>query len=1078
MKRILLFCCLTLITSLISGAVWAQDRTVTGKVTSTEDGTSLPGVNVVLSGTAVGTVSDAEGNFKLSVPATGGTLVFSFIGLTTQEVAVGDRTVIDIQMAPDAKQLAEVVVTGAGIEKDKRTLGYRLESVSGTKLQQVSEGDPLRALQGKVAGVNIISSSGAPGSSTRITMRGNRSMLGNNQPLIVVDGIPYDNQQVNTSNQLSGGGSYASGLAGVDPNNIETMNILPPGGAGAALYGVRAANGVIVITTKTGTSRASKKGLEMSVTSGYSVEEISGLPDFQNKYGSGSKFNYSPANGSWGAPFPGAVDYPTISTIPRWQPFVDAYPNEPKTVPYQAHPNNVKDFFNTGSLWENSLTMNGGNEKANFSATLSRLDQKGIVPNSKFQRNVLSIGANTILANNIHIGGTMSYSSTVQAGPPGGAGNAIGNGTAFGRTMYLGRDWDLQGQPYEDPITKESLFFVAKSQSTNPYWSAKYDGIQTQMNRIVTNFNVAYDINDWLSVQYRGGVTHYDQSNKEWFRPGGRAAGGIGQITTDYTTWTEIESFLRVNATKKLTDDLTLGAYVAHNLNQRTQEQQSYIGTGMIDFNILDIDNTTSVLNNGGIYSRRRLIGVLGEVSLQYRDYLTLTATGRNDWSSTLPVSKRSFFYPSISSAFIFTDAFNMDKSILSFGKLRATWSKTGNDASPYDLSNTYMVNPQFVSQSVQFPFNKIPGTTLGGLPGSSDVVADPNLTPEFTRSVEVGTDLQFFDNRASIGFTYYNTLTTNGIAAQSYPSVSGYTSYLTNFGDVSNKGIEIMVGITPVSLANGFRWDINANFTHNRNVVERLAPGVDEIVVRNLFAGGITPVLRPGQEYGIMRGSVDVRDHDGNLLIDPSNGQLIRSLSPAIIGNPNPDFKAGMTNTFSYKGVSLSVLFDWTQGGDLYSTTVSNQLGRGVTKDTEDREVNKIIPGFLGDINSGQPLLDAEGKKIPNNIQIETNDLYFGETFGINAADEWNVYDATVFRLREASLGYSLPKSLLAKTPFGSVSVTLTGRNLWYKAPNMPKHSHMDPETSSFGTSNAQGFEFDNFPSVRRYGVNLRLTF
>jgi hypothetical protein len=325
---------------------------------------------------------------------------------------------------------------------------------------------------------------------------------------------------------------------------------------------------------------------------------------------------------------------------------------------------------------------------------------------------------------------------------------------------------------------------------------------------------------------------------------------------------------------------------------------------------------------------------------------------------------------------------------------------------------------------------------------------------------------------------SYYNSLTTNGIAAQSYPAVSGYTSFLTNFGDVSNKGVEIMLGLVPVQMSNSFKWEISANFTHNRNVVEKLAPGVDEIIVRNLFGGGITPVLRPGQEYGVMRGSVNARDDEGNLLIDPTNGQLIRSLEPAIVGNPNPDFKVGMTNTFSYKGITLSALLDWTQGGDIYSTTILSQLGRGVTRDTENREMNYIIPGVIGDVNTGQPVLDAEGNKIPNTIQLEVNDLYFGETFGVNSADEWNVFDATVVRLREASIGYILPKSLLTKTPFGSVSISLTGRNLWYKAPNVPKHSNFDPETSTFGTSNAQGFEFDSAPSVRRYGINLRFTF
>ncbi|MEP6737700.1 MAG: carboxypeptidase-like regulatory domain-containing protein [Chryseolinea sp.] len=539
MRKHLLMCSLWLFIAM-SNAM-AQERTVTGIVTALDDGTPLPGVNAVLKGSTLGTVTDAEGKYRLAVPQAGGILVFSFIGLKSQEIEIGERTTADVQMGLDMQQLGEVVVTAAGIEREKKSLGYRLENVSGNKLMQVSEADPFRALSGKVAGVNIVGSSGAPGSSTRITMRGNRSMLGNNQPLIVVDGIPFDNTQTNTSNQLSGGGAYGSGLAAIDPNNIESMNILPPGGAGAALYGVRAANGVIIITTKTGASRASRKGLEITVNSSYSMEEISGLPKYQNKYGTGTGFVYGQVNGSWGAPFQDAVPYPTITTIPLWTDIAAAYPDKPATVPYKAYPNNVKDFFNKGGMFDNSVSLSGGNEKSNFTMTLSNTAQTGIVPESGFHRTTISVGANTVLANKIVIGGTMSYSDRSQKGPPGGASNAIGNGSAFARTLYLGRNWDLQGQPFENPLTKASIFMVARGTSTNPYWSAKYDGFQTDETRVVGNLNFAYDFTDWLNVSYRIGLTHFNQRNQEWFRPGGRASGGIGQIIEDYVSNTEVE---------------------------------------------------------------------------------------------------------------------------------------------------------------------------------------------------------------------------------------------------------------------------------------------------------------------------------------------------------------------------------------------------------------------------------------------------------------------------------------------------------------------------------------------------------
>ncbi|MEQ8926744.1 MAG: TonB-dependent receptor plug domain-containing protein, partial [Fulvivirga sp.] len=356
---------------------WAQERTVSGKVTSIEDGSSLPGVNVVLKGTTTGTVTDIDGNFKLSVPSDGGTLVFSFIGLATEEVAIGSRSVIDIQMSPDVQQLSEVVVTAVGIQREAKALGYGVERVGGDKLSAVSEPDPLRAMQGKVAGVNIGGSSSAPGSATRITIRGNSSLLGNNQPLFVVDGIPYNNSTNTTgdgfnNDQLTGGGASGSRFQDLDPNNIESVNVLK-GAAAAALYGTRAANGVIVITTKSGSAGAGRKGLEISFSSNFAIEEVANLPDYQNSYGTGTNFAYQQANGSWGAPFVGAKPYASRTTIPHWYDGVIGFEDIwGTTVPYQAYPDNVKDFFQTGKVFDNSITVSGGNEKAVTTLVVSR----------------------------------------------------------------------------------------------------------------------------------------------------------------------------------------------------------------------------------------------------------------------------------------------------------------------------------------------------------------------------------------------------------------------------------------------------------------------------------------------------------------------------------------------------------------------------------------------------------------------------------------------------------------------------------------------------------------------------------
>ena len=873
---------------------WAQDRRITGKVTSAEDGNTLPGVNVIIKGTTVGTVTDIDGNYTLDVPQEKNVLVYSFIGFASQEATIGNRTTVDVQLASDVTELSELVVTAVGIERESRALGYAVENVKGDEVQQVSEPDALRALQGKVPGVNITGSSSLPGSATRITIRGNSSFLGNNEPLFVVDGIPFDNSTYlagGANSQLVGGGAVASRIADLDPNNIESMTVLK-GGAAAALYGSRAANGVVLITTKSGSGRSSKKGLEVTYSTSYSIERINNLPEYQNKYGTGTGFQFQEANGSWGAPFSSAVSYPTIDSILIWTAWNDpaAFPElAGKMVPYRAYPDNVKDIFDTGSLFENSVTINGGNAKSNFTAVVSRTLQDGFIPYSEFKRTNLSLGGNTSLENGLYFGGNFSYINSFQHGPIGGATN-VGSGTAFARTLYLGRNWNLQGFPFENPITRGSVFFVNQTQADNPLWSFKYNGFDSNVDRFITSLNAGYDFTEWLNLSYKIGINNYTQRDQEYQRPGGELIGGIGQIIDNDITFTELESNLLLTATKDLSEDFNVRAILGHNINQRTVDNQSFVGTGIVDFNIIDIDNTNSVVPNGGGYEKRRLYGVFADVTLGYRDYLYLNLTGRNDWSSTLPKDNRSFFYPAVSTSFVFTDAFDIKSNWLTLGKIRASWSKVGNDAPPYSLVPNYFVNLSANTSNLtatisdnDFPFLGVPAATL------SNSETDPNLTPEFTTEIELGLQLQLLQGRVGLDATVYDRRTTDQIASLSLPVASGFDAYFTNFGELSNRGIEIGLDLTPVQTNNGLRWNLYGSFTHNKNVVEELAPGVEEITILPLFGGGPTPVLRPGEEYGLIRGTVDARDDEGNLLIDPSNGQLIRSNESAIIGNPDP---------------------------------------------------------------------------------------------------------------------------------------------------------------------------------------------
>ena len=1073
MKKILLSGFLYLFMATL---LFAQERVVSGKVTGLDDGLAIPGVNVVLRGTTTGTVTDSDGNYRLSVPSSGGTLVFSFIGMQTQEIAVGDQTILDIQMASDVSQLGEVLVTAAGIQREVKSLGYGVERIGGDKVSQVSEPDPLRAMSGKIAGVNIIGSSGAAGSATRITIRGSSSLLGATQPLIVVDGIPYDNSTNGTFNQLTGGGAYGSRFQDIDPNNIASINVLK-GAAASALYGTRGANGVLVITTKTGGSKPSRKGLEVSVSSGLSFENIANLPDYQNTYGTGVNFGYQQVNGSWGAPFIGTKDYANTATIPHWYDGIPGFENLwGTTVPYQAYPNNTSDFFRTGKVYDNSIGFTSGNDKSNLSVIISNTTQEGYVPSEEFKRTNLSVGGNSSLDNGLIVGGNISYTNSFQHNTQGGAINAVGNGSAFGRILFQGRNWDLMGQPYQNPLTNGSIYFVDVSQSDNPRWSAENAGLESKTDRYVANFSLGYNIKEWLNITYRAGVNGYSQRNTDWFRPGSRGAGGSGQITNFDVRFQEIQSDLLITFDKNISQDLNLRAILGHGLNQRVMESQAYQGTGYVDFFINDIDNTNAVIPFGGTYSKRRIVGVYADLSLGYKDYLFLNLTGRNDQSSTLPIANNSFFYPSASLGFVFSEAVNLP-TLINFGKIRASFAEVGGDTGPYQIFQVYDVNPGSINQTGNaFPFTGASAATL------ENTARDPNLKPERTREYEAGLELKGWNNRVSVDVAVYKKFSRDQIAAIAIPQASGFNGLFTNIGELSNRGIELSVGFSPVQLKNGFSWDIRAVYTHNKSKVEELqmpdGSPIDEITLRNTFAGTVQSVHIKGQEYGLIKGTVAARDDEGNLLINPADGQLIANPTPEVVGNPNPDFIAGFTNTFSWKGISLSAVIDWRQGGDLFSNTVNTYLGRGVTKDTEDRELGAVIPGVYGDPNTREPIRDEGGNKIQNQTNIGLNTFYFGNSFAINGQDEWAIWDATVVRLREVVLSYSLPKSLLSKTPFGSARIAFTGRNLWYNAPNFPKHTNFDPEISQFGNSNAQGFEFAATPSVKRWGFNINLTF
>ena len=1035
----------------------AQTHIVTGVVTD-EKGAPVEGATVRVKGSKAGTAADANGSYRISVPS-GAVLVISGVGIPPQEVAVGTQSTVNVSLTTTETELTNVVVTAAGIRRTEKSLGYAVTKVDPNILVQKSEPDVLKALQGQVAGVDIRTSQGTPGAATRIQIRGNSSFFGDNQPLIIVDGVPYSNDQVTTSDQTSGGGAYGSGISDLDPNDIASETILK-GSSASALYGSRASNGVIIITTKSGSVSRTRKGFEVNFKSSVSFETISNLPDYQNNFGTGSQGNLGGgSNGSWGKHF-AAGDSQAV-----WTDYKNAYPNlfTNGKVAYQAHPDNVSSLFRTGVVYENSIGFNGGDEKTSFSLTASQLNHSGYVPNSKFDRSNLSVGGGTKTSIGLNIRGNLSYSRSNQEGGLFGE-NQSTTGTAsseFGRSLFLGRSWDLT-LPFEDAQGNDVSFL--SGQFDNPFWSYKYNTSKTYEERVIAGMHLDFNLTKWAKVDYNIG-SNLNYLNRTEVAEISTRATGLGSITEDNFRNQEIASTFLLSLTPDISKDFSVKTRLGTSYDQGTITRNAVVGNIFIVRGIHNLNNTSTQTVLTDVYSRRRLLGVFGDVTLGYKNWAFVHATGRNDWSSTLPQANRSYFYPSISGSFIFTDALKISNSILDYGKLWGNWAKVGRDADPYSLEDVFNINTNFLGQ------------TRGSVQSTAN---NPALKPEFTKEVELGTHLSFFKRRIELDFTWYKKISTNLIAPVTTAASTGYTQLFTNYGSISNKGVEIELTVRPIRTQN-FTWEAKAVFTQNKNIVESLIAGVTRI---NLGGGFNTysTYLEPGKPFGFIRGTKTVRDSaTGQFLINPADGTMITDPNSDMIGDPNPDFKLGINNTFTYKGFFLSALFDWTQGGDIYSVTVQSELGRGVTQDTKDRETGWVIPGIYGNPITRQPIL-VGGKPVPNQTRITTNDLYFspagGNTYAINSAAEWSVYNATVYRLREVSIGYNIPKTMFKKLPIGSMSLSVTGRNLWYLAPGFPKHTHFDPEVSTYGSASVQGLEFSTAPTSKRIGINLNVTF
>ncbi|HEV7348740.1 SusC/RagA family TonB-linked outer membrane protein [Telluribacter sp.] len=1018
------------------GQTYAQNSTVSGRVTDS-DGSPIPGVTVAVKGGTTGTTTDNTGTYTLSVSPSA-TLVFSFVGFESREVAVGNQSVINVTLRAGINELNEVVVTAQGIERDRRSLGYAVQSISGDAISQRSEPNLLNTLQGKLAGVNIGSSSGAAGASTNINIRGITSFNGNNQPLIVVDGIIFNNNTDNTQNTLFGS-QPANRLSDIAPETIESINILK-GPAAAVLYGSRASAGAIVITTKSG--RTLKGKTEVTVNSSYNVQEATGLPSLQNDYGQGVNNGYVPTStNSWGPRF-GTPGFETVTNV------------QGETVPYQAYPNHFEEFYRTGTILQNGVSIASGNIDDNYIATVNSMFQNGVIPNSEFNRHSVSVGGNKKLTNGVRAGGSITYVRSKQQN------TTMGNGgSAFGQLTRIPRSFDFSGRPFQNELGRSIYYSLTQN---HPLWSVNNEFLNSNVDRVFGNLKVGYDITNWLNVTYRVTADTYLDRRKLTLRIGSARA-PQGELLQDATFNSELNGDLLVTAQKSnlFLEGLDATLLLGQNLNQRDYQNSTLRAASLTIPGFDNVSNGSVFTGSDEELTRRRLIGHYGQLSLGYNQYLFLELSGRVDQSSTLPKGNNTYFYPSVAVSFVPTDAFKIESDVLSYTKVRASAARVGRDADPYLLQSVYVAST-FGNNlaSVTFPLSvggaSVPGFNPSGRIGSTA------LTPEFVTSYEVGLNVGLFRNRFGLDLAYFDTRSTNQIFNVAVSNSSGFDTRTTNIGEMTNKGVEAVLTATVVRAA-GFKWDIAANYTRIRNTVVSIAPGVENSTITGNSFIGIAPSIKEGEPYGVIIGSKNQRNENGELLINPATGTFLPATPNEVIARILPDWTGGITNTFNYKGINLSVLFDTRQGGQLYSFgMVDLRSGGHIDYTGVDRELPRVLPGVI---------TNADGTFTPNNIQIPAQ-TYWAALGGL--ASEGAVFDATVYRLREIALNYSLPANLLKNTPFGGATIGISGRNLWFFAPGFPG----DPEVNTQGAGNIQGFDLNGAPQTKNYGVNLRFTF
>lgn len=1077
-KRIHLFL-LALAIGVIQGA--AQVTTVRGIVTTEEDGEPVIGASVIVKGTSLGTVTDVNGRFELSgLPPSATRLLISYISLMAKEVAIAPQ--VSVTLKSDTHLLDEVVVTALGISREKKALGYTAQEVKQDALVQGKDNNLLNSLSGKIAGVRITNTQGDVGSS-RIVIRGETSIAGENQPLFIVDGIPVDNSQLNAR---SSGRDFKNAIADLNPEDIKTLTVLK-GPNAAALYGARAAHGAIVITTKGGDKR--QKGIGITLHSSTQVSFVATLPEFQNLFGQGAggRFSYVDGKGagvndgvdeSWGP----RLDIGLL--IPQFDSPLDADGNRVAT-PWVSHPNNVRDYFRMGISTNNGISVARGDDKYQFRVGYNYEKQVSIVPDAGTNKTNISLNTDYHLAKWIVVGATANYIVYTAPSLPGSAtpsGSNVRSNSPMLQFLWFGRQVDTNSLKADYTRNWNSSYY------DNPFWSTSYNTQSQERHRLIGDLHAEFRLTDGLNVRFRTSTDWYNDRRKSKVKWGSAGAGSpYGSYAEDAYTVKENNTEVLATYIKQLNKNWGIDALLGFNVRNKQYENNYQAAPRLAVADLYTLTNSRDPLTSSNDFYRLRQYGLYGSIQLDYRRWAFLNITGRNDWSSTLPVDNNSYFYPSVTASVLLSEAFGWRSKAVNYLKIRGGWSQVGADANPYQLATVFTSETAFNGNPLQ---------------SSSTIGMNSNLKPENTSSIEAGFEAAFWDNRLYLDFTYYKTDSRNQILKLATTAASGYTSQVRNAGHIRNRGYEIQLGAVPIQTSKGFRWNLDLNYGANSSKVVKLD---DEGLITSyqLYSSGIQILASVGEAYGTLFGTSYVRDANGNVVVD-ANGLPKISTTNKTLGKFTPDWTGGISNTFSYRSLSLSFLIDASVGGSIFSNTNKTGKYTGVLANTlsgrdaehgglwyyTDAMGNNVrLPEspsysvssdglYYAQVNGQSTRVYQDGIMVEGvtesgskNEEVVSAEKYYHRIYSIAEA---NVYDASYVKLREVALSYRLPRLWTQKLHLQEASVTLTGRNLWTIYKSVP---NIDPE-SALTTGNAQGVEAYSLPTTRSFGVNLSVKF